>query len=195
MKQELTRSWAALGARGEAPFAELMQRWREPHRHYHDLTHLEECLAWRARVEGSPELTLALWFHDAVYEPRRHDNEAASAALFERHARAASIPSERSARVCALVLSTATHDAHEGEAALLGDIDLAILSAPPARFARFEHDVRREYAHVGDAAYRLGRARVLRGFLERLAIYRTPAFEHLEGEARRNLTRALASLG
>ena len=40
------RAWAALGLRApDAVFAELLQSYREPHRQYHTLQHLQECIA------------------------------------------------------------------------------------------------------------------------------------------------------
>lgn len=169
-----------------------MGRWREPHRHYHTLEHLDECLAWLDTVDGAErpdELAIALFFHDAVYDPARADNEAQSAALFVHMAAGAPAPVVE--RVAALILSTASHEG-SGDAALLADIDLAILGAPPARYDRFERDVRREYAIYDDASYSAGRRRVLAGFLERLSIYQTPPFQRLEPQARDNLARSLA---
>jgi predicted metal-dependent HD superfamily phosphohydrolase len=104
-------------------------------------------------------------------------------------------PPECVERVVALIQSTAHHSAAKGDAALLADIDLAILGAPPTRYRRYERDVRSEYAAVADVQYRAARARVLRGFLERLAIYRTPYFaSRLEAQARSNLSNALSAL-
>lgn len=188
-RERFDRSWHALGARGSV-CDELVQRWSEPHRHYHTLEHLDECLAWLDHVGGSDVLAVALYFHDVVYDPARSDNEAASAALFERLA--VGIDAALVARVSALILSTAKHASELGEAALMSDIDLAILGASPARYERFERDVRREYAIFDDAQWRVGRSRVLRGFLERMSIYQTPAFERLESQARDNLARAVA---
>ena len=62
--------------------------YAQPHRGYHDATHLDELIAL-AR-EHTPDLDeaeqLALLFHDAVYVPGapRGDNERLSAALMTR---------------------------------------------------------------------------------------------------------------
>jgi predicted metal-dependent HD superfamily phosphohydrolase len=194
--ERFTRCWRALGARTDDAAVVLAARWNEPHRHYHTGEHLEECLAWldTAIPARREELELAIFFHDAVYDPSRADNEAASAALMATLAREAGLREDVIARVSALILSTAQHGHEHGDAALLSDIDLAILGASPARYARFERDVRREYAQYDDASYGAGRARVLSGFLERLSIYRTPSFARLEAQARDNLAAALSAL-
>jgi predicted metal-dependent HD superfamily phosphohydrolase len=58
-------------------------------------------------------------------------------------------------RIVKLVLAS-RHDAppHGRDAALLVDIDLAILGSPPERFERYERGVRLEYGHVPEKAYR-----------------------------------------
>ena len=76
-----------LGARTDpAPVAaDLLSRWSEPARTYHSLRHLDDCLA---ELDAAPTLGAdgdmvegALWFHDAVYDPRAGDNEDRSATL------------------------------------------------------------------------------------------------------------------
>jgi predicted metal-dependent HD superfamily phosphohydrolase len=202
LRAQWQRTWGDLGA---APQAQLLERllaaWREPHRHYHTLQHLHECLAQLELArECSPhpaEASLALWFHDAVYDPRRHDNEQRSADWARDGALAAGASREAAERVQALVMAT-RHDAPAGtpDAHLVVDVDLAILGAPRERFDEYERQVRLEYAHVADAAYRAGRSRILRGFLARAAIYLTPPFhDRLETAARANLEHSLARLG
>ena len=188
----------ALGAARDVDLAPLATRYAEPHRAYHTAEHIAECLAWLDQVRDSAErpveLEAAIYFHDAVYDPRAHDNEARSAELFSELAIGAGIAREKIERVVALIESTARHTADLGDAALLSDIDLSILGTPPLRYARFERDVRREYAMFDDVSYRRGRTHVLRSFLERIQLYRTPRFARLEALARDNLAGALAAL-
>ena len=178
----------------------VLRAWAEPHRRYHTLQHLAECLALfereRALAERPGEVALALWFHDAVYDTSRHDNEAASAAWAARVLREAGASGEVVARVQSLILATC----HDGvpataDARLLVDIDLAILGAAPARFDEYERQIRAEYAFVPEARFRTKRAEILRGFLERPALYVTAALAgRLEATARANLAQAIAGL-
>lgn len=194
-----TELWQTLGLVAPSGLREaLLARYAEPHRAYHTGQHLGECLAlldWAApppRVRA--EVGLALWFHDAVYDSQRHDNEAQSAAWAVAALGGAGASDPLCARIEALILAT-KHDAvpTDDEAKLLVDIDLAILGADEARFAEYERQIRREYAWVPEEAFRAARARVLASFADRPAIYATPRFhERFEVAARRNLARALA---
>ena len=196
------RLWGELGATvvNGGLMNQLVAAYSEQHRHYHTLQHLRECLAQydaAAMLARRPaEVELALWFHDAVYDPRRQDNEERSAGWARNSVLAAGCNAEAADRVAALVLATRSHEASTADAdtALLVDVDLAILGAAPARFDEYGRQVRAEYAHVPDAEFRAGRGRVLQGFLERERIYVTDAFhDALEARARANLQRALAS--
>ena len=197
------RMWQGLGAPKADPalLRALLARYTEPHRHYHTLRHLEACFAHfdavRHAAAHPQEVELALWFHDAVYDPRAADNEALSAAWAQRALAQAGVDGDAVRRIAGLILAT-RHDApaEEGrDAALLLDIDLAILGSPAARFERYDRDVRLEYGHVPEALYRFGRAAVLRRFLARPRLYRSaPAAALLEAPARRNLAAAIAGL-
>lgn len=196
------RAWTQLaGAASEPLRRQLLAAWSEPQRHYHTLQHLGECLAHfdaaQALAPHPGEVCLALWFHDAVYAPTRHDNEQRSADWARESVLQAGGATAAADRVHALVMAT-RHDAapSDADAQLLVDIDLAILGAPRERFDEYEQQVGLEYAHVPAADRRVGRSRVLRGFLERPAIYSTPFFRaRLEAAARENLAYSLAKLG
>ena len=188
---------------------DLLRRWREPHRHYHDVTHLGEVLSavdtlCEAEGVGDEErgvASLAAWFHDAVYAVGSPDtNEAESAALASRELTRLGAPAELRARVAALVLDTATHDATSSAdtgaaAVVVHDADLWVLSAPVDRFDEYCRQVREEYAHVSSPAYARARSEVLRPFLVRPHVYRSGhAREAWEPAARENLARELTRL-
>lgn len=178
-------------------FRDLVARYAEPHRAYHTLEHIDECLTHldtvRHSLAGPLEVELAIWFHDAIYDSRRHDNEEQSALLAAAQLAATGVAAEVAARVADLIRLTAhTRDDLTGDAAVLCDIDLAILGAAPKRFVRYDAAIRREYEWVPEAIYRRERARVLAGFLERPRIYQTPFFvDRWEIQARTNITAAL----
>lgn len=183
---------ASVDGAGEA----LLDRWREPHRRYHTVAHLTAMLSIVESDGGAVPVRLAVWYHDAVYDPRAAGdaNERASAALASTELTRLGLPAPVVAEVHRLVLLTATHAAEPGDdnGALLCDADLAILASPPAEYDVYAAAVREEYAHVPDEAFRAGRAAVLSHLLSLPALYRL----HTEWEepARANLARELAVL-
>jgi predicted metal-dependent HD superfamily phosphohydrolase len=196
------RTWAALAAQPrEGLFEQLIACYREPHRRYHTLAHLQACLHQLHPVldqaEHAGEVELALWFHDAVYRFDRQDNELQSAQWAQRELAAAGVAAEVVERVYALVLAT-RHAALPATAdeQLLVDIDLSILGETTEIFDDYERRIREEYAWVADALFREKRAAVLRGFLARPSIFSTAHFrQRLEQQARDNLQRSIARLG
>ncbi|HEX2175929.1 MAG TPA: metal-dependent phosphohydrolase [Nocardioidaceae bacterium] len=179
----------------------LAERYAEPHRYYHDVRHLQEVLrtvdALADEADDVEAVRWAAWFHDAVYDVRRDDNEERSAQLAERELTALGHDPGRVTEVARLVRLTATHNAQPGDAngAVLCDADLWILATDAARHAEYVADVRREYAHVPDDQFRAGRAAVLRALLGLDRLYRTEAAHaRWEQPARANLSAELDRL-
>jgi len=192
-----------LGATGDpSPLADAMlSAWMEPARRYHGIAHLRDCLA---RLEESSDplverdvVEAALWFHDAIYDPRAADNEERSADWARRALHAPGIPGAAAGEVARLVALTGHERPPDDPAGrLICDIDLSILGRPPAEFDEYDRQIRAEYAWVPVSAYREGRRRVLTGFLRRRPLYLTERFRRrYETAARANLERALAALG
>jgi predicted metal-dependent HD superfamily phosphohydrolase len=195
-------TWGGLGLQpaDATLFVQVCARYLERHRAYHTLQHLQECLATceevRASCERPAEVQLALWFHDAIYDTKASDSEEQSAAWAQRALAAARAPSQVGERVRDLVLAT-RHAATPAsvDAAVTVDVDLAILGADEHRFEEYERQVRFEYAWVPEPLFRSGRARLLREFLARPAIYATAALrQRLEERARANLRRSIEAL-
>lgn len=176
----------------------VLDAYAAPSRHYHNLHHVAECLRELGSVEDqcrSPEkVAAALLFHDCVYDPMRHDNEERSAEVAERMLTAAGGYGPRDvADVRDLILAT-KHAAlpSDPDQQIIVDIDLAILGKPAAEYEAYELAIRREYAHVSDAAFAAGRAAFLRGILARPTIYSTQTFRARDEQpARQNLLSAL----
>lgn len=201
----LLEAWAALvggtSTQARAAGVELVDRYLEPHRRYHDLRHVAYVLERIGELGGSAKdpaaVALAAFFHDAVYDPLAEDNEERSAALAESMLSGVGA-ADRAAEVARLVRLTRTHTPAKGDrnGEVLCDADLAILGAGPTEYATYAADVRQEYHAVEDAAFRAGRSEVLAGLLARPTIYATPLGRQLwEARARRNLETELALLG
>ena len=198
----LLASWTdALGAGPDVVAAgqDLLARWDEPHRRYHDRRHLAEVLAALRELKPGArpvEVVCAAWLHDAVHDGR-DDDEERSAVLAGQVLRGLGVARPVVDEVARLVRLTLTHDPRPGDAtgALLSDADLAVLAAGPERYARYAADVRAEYAHVGDDAFRSGRTAVLRSLLDLPRLYATDeGRRRWEDAARRNLEDEISRL-
>jgi len=187
-------AWERLGL-PSALRDDLVARWSEPHRHYHDVRHLAQCLTALGQLGCDDAIVeLAAWFHDAVYDGVPGEDEEASARLAEASL-TPWIPDEDVAEVSRLVRMTADHSPEDPRGSLLSDADLSILGQVPGRYHVYVRDVRLDYAHVGDDAWRAGRAAVLRSLLDLDPLFRTDLGRDLwEGRARSNLADELARL-
>lgn len=181
--------------------ADLLRRYAEPPRRYHTATHVAEMVAALDRLLQDPVEhalgVLVAWFHDAVYEPARADNEAASAGVARRACAALGVDTAYRSRVVDLVLATADHQLPQEDrlAAAVHDADLWILSAPVARYEEYSAAVRAEYAHVPEREYAAARSAILSALARRPRLYAAD-LPHREwtGAARANLARELARL-
>lgn len=197
-KPSFETAWREIGATstGAAVFEKLVAAYAEPQRKYHSTQHLSECLQWlesvRRLAEAPAEVELALWFHDAIYDVQRSDNEARSADWARAELTHDGVCAEAIARVVDLVMVTRhTGQPSTADQCLLVDIDLAILGALPERFAQYEQQIREEYAYVPGWLFRRKRKAILRSFLNRPRLYGTAHF-HAELDQRARINLALA---
>ncbi|WP_338662005.1 hypothetical protein VQH23_17460 [Pararoseomonas sp. SCSIO 73927] len=193
-------------SRLDARRAALRARLAEPHRAYHAQSHVDSMLRGMAALPGplahAAAMELAIWYHDAVYDPAARDNEARSAALLRAdlsglvHPQVIGVAAE-------MIRLTATHEIppdlpenwHQ-DVALFLDLDLAVLGAGPAEYDAYERGIAAEYEPVhGRDAYRTGRAAFLRALLGRPRLFHTDGFHAaLDGQARANIRHALEQL-
>lgn len=205
--------WQRLGA--EAPGLartgrDVIAAYEEAGRFYHTRQHLEDvlqkldwaktALAAAGDIADIPEhelpvlfdtIELALWYHDAVYNPTEYDNEMKSRNLFLGDAAKNGLPDHIQREVAMLIDVTAKHgNAGKLDEVILCDCDLAILGAAKAEFDEYDQNIRREYAHVPAREYENARRRVLAGFLRQKNLFKTKAFQAEFGaRARWNLMR------
>ena len=196
------RTWTRLGASvaDSRLFADVRACYSEPHRKYHTIQHLDECFEkleeLRADAIHPGEIELALWFHDAIYDVKRQDNEEKSAGWARASVLAAGLSRSSADRVHALIMATG-HNAvpSEPDEAILVDVDLSILGAAPARFDEYEKQIREEYSWVPGFLFRTKRRSILKEFLARPTIFNTRKFVvTYEARARENLERSISKL-
>lgn len=204
MQQYLTRlekSWFELHrnyhfSEPQKIFNKLIAAYSEKQRAYHTLQHLYECLvildSIRSDLKDAYSVELALWFHDAIYDPQAKDNELKSAELFGRYM-AQNLSVEIVEKIKRWIIATQKHEStNELDLQFLLDIDLAILAASPERFEEYEQQIQQEYAWVESEIYSIKRKEVLAHFYQAEPLYQTEYFQqNFEQRARRNLKEIL----
>lgn len=181
-------------------FQRLSDCYAEPHRRYHTLQHLEECLEELDEIEGDEErlalIEVALWFHDAVCQPSSQQNAKQSAAL----AREFLVECEASESVIEfvrdMIMATKEHRSNDDvDAAIMIALDLNIFARSPQRYAAYEKQVSEESAAVPMSEYAPQRIAWLQGFLDRPVIYESETMRDIyEDQARFNLEEGIKRL-
>jgi predicted metal-dependent HD superfamily phosphohydrolase len=186
--------------------AGLRRRYAEPHRFYHGQAHIDALLGALAdqggHVRHRAAAELAVWYHDAIYDPAAIDNEARSAALLIAEMDQLACPSVVSV-AGSMVRATASHelpadlpDRLREDTATFLDLDMAVLGADAGDYDSYEAGIASEYIPVhGLTRFRSGRAAFLRRMLARKRLFHTERFHRrLDAPARANLQRALQAL-
>ena len=177
---------------------DLLARWSESHRKHHTVTHLHEMLDAIGELADAgldfnrEAVELAAWFHDAIYEIDRDDNEERSADL----ARELLATSPMRDEVARLVSVTKTHKVADDDinGGVLCDADLSVLGSAPYRYRAYAEAVRDEYADVPDDVFKNARAQVLTSLLEGQLFHTEPGRSRWDERARRNVAEEIAEL-
>jgi predicted metal-dependent HD superfamily phosphohydrolase len=193
----------ALGGQpGLFPWYERLEAlYAESHRHYHTFDHIADCLnefdAARHLSSNPMAVEIALWFHDAIYDPRASDNEQRSADLANCFLEQAGTGGQHvTDGVLRLILAT-WHDSSptDQDSGVMIDVDLSILGRSPTVFAEYESQIRSEYAWVPPNIFAARRAEILERFLARPRIYSSDLFlNKYEKQARTNLKNSIKTL-
>jgi len=181
-------------------YDKLVAAYGEAHRSYHTLQHIDACLhhldAVAELADRPHEIEMALWFHDAIYNPFSGTNEQDSAKWAREFLKQGEIANDSIKRIYALIMVTRNHtNTSEVDTGLMLDIDLSILGAPPEIYDQFEKNIRKEYRRVPGFIFRKKRKEILQSFLDSTQIYNRPYFsDMLEAQAKENLSRTIAAL-
>ena len=200
LKQRFCKLWVACsGSNAEQVWLNLEAHYREPHRHYHTLEHIEHCLGQldlaSDHITEFAAIEMAIWFHDIIYHYGAKDNEILSVAYF-RDVAAPTMPTEFVDRVAELILAT-QHTGVAGDTAIahVVDIDLSGFGLPWEEYLADSLALRDEAAEVNDKQYYQGKLRFL-GELQRWPnLYQSTFFRNLlEQRAQSNIARYTSEL-
>lgn len=176
-------------------FCRLLQHYSNPDRYYHNLDHLKDLFVHfetsKFKLANPDWVVLAIFYHDAIYEVKRSDNELVSAAYAQKDMTALGFSERETRAVVQMIEATAKHfpppDTSRDLRYFL-DFDLAILGAEQEVYAAYAKKIRQEYAIYPDEVYQEGRKNVLEKLSNRDQLFQTQDyFELYEKKARENI--------
>jgi predicted metal-dependent HD superfamily phosphohydrolase len=204
----LRRRWESLFCEYDADkrdvedlYHQLVRLYSAEGRAYHNLSHIRSLLdlsdTFRDRIQNYQALGFAVWFHDAIYDTRKKDNEELSAKLAVKSLGRFKVLFDTLVLTCEMILATSEHR-NKGDSEDLNlflDLDLSILGSEEQVYRSYAQAIRKEYWWVPGSLYNAGRKKMLASFLERKSIYLTREMvERFEEQARRNIRREIESL-
>ncbi|MEZ5017560.1 MAG: hypothetical protein R2800_10950 [Flavipsychrobacter sp.] len=184
-------------------YKQLIDLYNNPSRHYHNLSHIYTLLKYTDQyahlLSDSKTIKYAIWYHDAIYDSSKNDNEEKSAALALEHMTNLGIEKQMIDTCCKMIIATKTHkltnDIDSFDAQFLLDIDLSILGTKEEEYRQYTKHIRQEYIIYPDPMYTIGRKNVIEHFLAMDRIYKTDLFFGLcEEHAKENLKEELKQL-
>lgn len=176
-------------------FHDVVTRYQEPQRVYHNLDHLEQVLdhafgrsvIWsygKVVLDDAPGLALGLFYHDSIYDPLSKENEKNSSTLMATHLDGSLSWDMHETLNNATEVIEATIPGHKPWGTLqkiAQAADLAILSSIPKDYDEYVRKIRAEYPEVSDKDFRDGRKEVM------MALY-----PKLDQAAQKNIYREFA---
>ena len=98
----------------------VISKYSEKHRYYHNLSHVRALLLaaenFKEKFTDFESVRLAIWFHDAIYTPKRFDNEIESAKLAVKLLRDLGLPKSKIATIEQIIIATQKHSAENLDA-------------------------------------------------------------------------------
>lgn len=197
----------------------VIDRWNEPERTFHGLSHLVAILknleALISEARSPSAVRLAAWYHgisftrpeDAGTIREPGENEHASARRAHEELLKLGVDDAAATRVATLIAGMASEqpknwavigaspgdneDTRDIDLMILRDAHLSVLADPPQRYRSYLDNLRREFAFFGNDVYYRVRRNVIRRLLSRKHLFFTPTARQWERSARQNLTAEL----
>lgn len=181
-------------------WTEIETNYSDKNRHYHTLLHLENLLTQltevKSQIKNWDTLLFSLFYHDAIYNAKKSDNEEKSAELAEKRMKELRVPTEMIELCKSQIMATKSHiSSGDSDTNYFTDADLSVLGMDWESYTQYYKGVRKEYAIYPTLIYNPGRKKVLNHFLSMERIYKTDHFYHkFEEQAKENLKKELEIL-
>ena len=145
--------------------------YTHPPRAYHNLNHISDCLnefdGVRSLASEPSQIEIALWFHDAIYQPMTKGNEEESAELASQILKEQGLSDSYIKKIEELILLTKHHQVPKTiDGKIIVDVDLATLGKPEDIFNQYNQNIIKEYEEVIQTIswdkFREGRTKILK---------------------------------
>lgn len=177
-------------------FYYLEKRYNHPSRYYHTMQHIQDCLIALQDVSDQINdlhaVTMAIFFHDIVYDTKSSTNEEDSAETMKQMLSTFNFDDSFIERVYDLIILTKhPSNTDDNDALYLIDIDLLILSSEPKIFIEYCDNIRREYNWVPEDIYNKKRTEFLSSMILDEEIYKTSSYKQNNVLAKENILKEL----
>jgi len=185
----------------ETLFSDIIKRYSEEHRFYHNLNHIAECLEefdrFRNFLTKPDEVEMALFYHDIIYDVNKKFNEEASAKFMSNKLNNIGMNKSFVAGINDLIMNTWKHElGPHPDSGYMVDIDFSSLGAEGDKFILNRENIRKEYqTKFNDKEFLIGTIMFYSNTLQRKRIFLTdPFYELYEAQARENLKKGIELL-
>lgn len=182
----------------DSAFETILFKYSNLFRAYHNPKHLVNCFdvleKFFPNEKLDPAIRLALFFHDAVYNTTKTDNEAQSCLLLDKLLPDIDESIRNDAK--SYIMVTSSHLPFDDKSKIVVDCDLAILGSSPEEYEVYENSIREEYYFAPQDLYVSGRAKVMSKFANKEFVFWTEQMRNSQYEinAKINLARYKDSL-
>ena len=181
-------------------WTEIRRKYSGIFRHYHNLEHIEKLLEqageYRDQLSDPDVVEFAIWYHDAVFNVFRSDNEERSAQLAEKRLRELGLPEDKIEKCRMLILATKEHEVigiyPDDDIKWMIDFDLRKLGSSWEEYSGNGRKIRKEFFVYPGFIYWKRRREYMKRYLDKERIYKTNTYYRLyESKARENISRDL----
>ncbi|WP_228410098.1 HD domain-containing protein [Chryseobacterium viscerum] len=179
---------------------EIVTRYSEKGRHYHNLLHLEnmfrELEEVKVNLSDFTVISFSVFYHDIIYDATSKSNEEKSAVTAEKRLAELHVNKDKISIIYEQILATKAHQRSDhGDTNYLLDADLSVLGKDFKTYLEYTQNIRKEYSIYPDFLYKPGRKKVLNHFLELESIFKTDYFkDKYEAQAKENIAAELRLL-
>lgn len=150
--------------------SEVLEKWSEPQRFYHNKTHLfyllnriESIKTTVSEIDYEKLILIAL-FHDIVYVPQNRDNEELSANFFISKC---VVVNSYIKDVEEAILDTKNHISKNDVSKMFNDFDMSIIESDYDKLLDWEMGIWNEYKSFGKEVYKENRLKFLNSVLNK----------------------------